>query len=76
MDDRKEILVEVTRIEIPAMSTVGLGWGFTDDGTVMVQFIGDHRPMRAMGEAIAQGDIVLVEVPAGAVLAVREAPQE
>lgn len=68
-------VVLVTQVAIAEGSTIGHGWGITDDGTVEVQFVGDHRPMRYIGEAIAEGHMVLVDVPEHAVVAVREVPQ-
>ena len=52
----REVLVHVTRVHIPAMSTVGEGEGWTEqDGTIYrVWFAGDHRPMRDLGEALAR----------------------
>lgn len=43
--------VTVSRISIPAMSTIGYGYGTDEDGNE-VRFIGDHRPMRHIGEAM------------------------
>lgn len=43
--------VRVLRVNIPAMSTMGYGWGEGEDGKG-VTFAGDHRPMRALGEAL------------------------
>lgn len=43
--------VKVTRINIPAMSTIGHGWGLDEDGNE-VRFAGDHREMRHIGEAM------------------------
>jgi hypothetical protein len=45
------MLISVTRISIPAMSTIGYGWGKDETGRV-VRFVGDHRPMRDIGEAM------------------------
>lgn len=44
--------ITVHRVNIPAMSTIGYGWGTNDAGEA-VHFVGDHRPMRDIGEAIA-----------------------
>lgn len=46
------IKVTVTRVSIDAGSTIGTGYGTDADGRAVV-FVGDHRPMREMGEAIA-----------------------
>ena len=45
--------VTVTRVNIPAMSTTGFGWGTNEQGQT-VQFVGDHRPLRDIGKLIQQ----------------------
>jgi hypothetical protein len=45
-------VITVTQISIPAMSTIGYGFGTDEDGNE-VEFVGDHRPMRDIGDAIA-----------------------
>ena len=45
------MLVRVTRVHIPEMSTIGYGYG-TDLNGRPVQFAGDHRPMYNLGEEI------------------------
>jgi hypothetical protein len=45
------MLLTVTKVSIPAMSTIGYGTGIDDNGNE-VKFIGDHRPMRHIGEAM------------------------
>jgi hypothetical protein len=47
--------VYVTDINVPGMSTVGFGRGTTEDGTE-VAFVGDHRPMRTLGEALIDAE--------------------
>lgn len=37
------------------MTTIGYGYGIDDEGHD-VKFAGDHRPMRHLGEAIADAD--------------------
>lgn len=44
--------VQVHEVFIPAMSTVG--WGRGQAGRRKVVFVGDHRPMHALGEALAE----------------------
>ena len=51
----------VTKVEIPAMSSIGYGEGETEDGRT-VRFAGDHRPMRDLGEAVDAGETVEVEI--------------
>ena len=49
------MIVLVTKVSIPPMSTVGHGWGYSTGncGKVCnVHFVGDQRPMRDLGEAI------------------------
>lgn len=45
--------VEVQRVEIPAMSTIGYGFGIEVETHRPITFAGDHRPMRDLGEAVA-----------------------
>ncbi len=47
------MVLAVFRVNIPAMSTVGYGVGMGEDGKTY-QFVGDHRPMRDLGEAVAR----------------------
>ena len=51
----------VTKVEIPAMSSLGHGEGWDEDGR-LVRFAGDHRPMRDLGEAVATGEVVEGEI--------------
>lgn len=58
------VIVRVYRVHVPAMSTIGYGWGKTEDGSV-VEFAGDHRPMRELGEALSlsNGPLLVVIEP-------------
>ncbi len=47
--------VTVYRVSIPAMSTIGYGFGVSEGGQ-RVSFVGDHRPMRDLGEAVAAAE--------------------
>ncbi len=47
--------ITVTNISVPAMSTIGYGEGIDENGNT-VTFIGDHRPMRDLVEALMQAD--------------------
>ena len=61
--------VQVERVVIPFGSTIGFGFGRTDDGTVHVAFVGDARRMYGLGEEISEADEpVVVEVPEGAIV--------
>jgi hypothetical protein len=42
------MIVTVHRISIPAMSTIGYGYGVDGEGN-KVTFLGDHRAMRDIG---------------------------
>lgn len=57
--------VTVTHIQIPSMSTIGYGEGFGPAGET-VTFVGDHRPMRNIGEAIHEAqsreDLPVVDI--------------
>ncbi len=46
------MLVQVYRVSIPAMSTIGYGRGQSED-VQWIEFVGDHRPMRHLGQAVA-----------------------
>lgn len=55
------------------MPTLAIGWGTTDDGTVMVAFAGDVRVMVELGEAMqAAGEPQWADVEDWQVLGVRE----
>ncbi|MEI8333639.1 MAG: hypothetical protein WCH74_07275 [Chloroflexota bacterium] len=60
------MIVTVTAVPIPAMSTVGYATGSDDHGRV-VEFAGDHRPMRDIGYALSAGEDVRVELPPWAI---------
>ncbi len=61
------MVITVFRVFIPAMSTIGYGVG-KDEAGKPYQFVGDHRPMRHLGEAVAQAPcedaLPIVEVEA------------
>ena len=65
--------VWVLRVSVPAMSTMGYGWGETIDGepTQFVAFAGDHRPMRHLGEAIQSEGGVIVDLDDWQILRMR-----
>lgn len=60
------MLVALRNVSIPAMSTIGYGIGIDIETGERVRFAGDHRAMRAVGEAMAfserEDEDVLVEV--------------
>ena len=45
----------VFRVTIPALSTIGYGFGKGATGRTY-EFAGDHRPMRDLGQAVAQAE--------------------
>jgi hypothetical protein len=47
--------VIIYHVSIPAMSTVGFGYGFDAASGDEVHFVGDHRAMRGLGEALHSG---------------------
>lgn len=48
--------VRVKEVRIPAGSTIGYGKAETEDGTE-VEWVGDHRPMRHLAEALLARDV-------------------
>lgn len=50
--------VHIESVNIPAYSTIGYGYGTDLETGELVEFVGDHRPMRDIGEAIAAGEYV------------------
>lgn len=67
------ITVTVKRVNIPAFSTVGYGEG-TDDQGRTISFIGDHRPLRDIGEAISAArdahDLPIVDLDASQITSI------
>ncbi len=43
----------VYRVTIPAWSTIGFGYG-TNEAGEQGMFVGDHRPLRSLGEALSR----------------------
>lgn len=64
------MIVYVDAVSIPAMSTIGYGEGYAEDGR-RIRFAGDHRPMRHLGEVIADGPVA-VEIEDWQILALVE----
>ncbi len=44
--------VRVFRVSIPAMSTLGFGYGIDVQTGEEIRFCGDHRPLRPLGETL------------------------
>ena len=64
--------VHVTHVNIPAGSTIGHGYGRTEDGDEVI-FGGDWRPMRDLGEALhGSSEPIPVELEDWQVQAVRQ----
>lgn len=59
-------IVSVSRVQIPALSTIGYGYGEDIETGEQIKFVGDHRPMRHLGEALAkrccESDQITVEL--------------
>ena len=61
-----KVKVDLTRVHIPALSTIGYGYGRLEDGTSAV-IIADRREMQGIGRAIGEGKppiVVFAEVVA------------
>jgi hypothetical protein len=67
--------VTVEHVNIPPMSTIGYGFGHDEAGN-SISFVGDHRPMRDIGEAIAaakdRDELPVADVPDTAILYIGE----
>jgi hypothetical protein len=64
------MIVTLTHVTIPAMSTIGYG---LDDMGRLVCFAGDHRPLRHLGEAVAAAtEPILVDIEDWQVLGVEK----
>jgi hypothetical protein len=70
--------VAVSRVSVPAMSTIGYGYGTDVETGDEVKFAGDHRPMRELGEGIPYStpdDPIIVEIEGYQILERRPARQ-
>jgi hypothetical protein len=47
--------VQLYRVHIPAMSTLGYGYGYDTASGAKVSFVGEHRSVRDLGEALRSG---------------------
>lgn len=54
--------VAVDHVRVPAMSTIGYGYGVAVETGEDIVFAGDHRPMRGLAEAVQSGESVEVEL--------------
>ena len=50
--------VRVRRIQIPALSTIGYGYGTDVETGEQIRFCGDRRPMRDLGEALRVAEVM------------------
>jgi hypothetical protein len=66
--DIKTVDIKVVRVSIPRWSSVGYGWGTNEETGENVVFLGDHRPMRALGEALSSGEPISVSIEAAQIL--------
>ena len=56
------VTIILEQVTAPELSTIGYGLGVNEEGH-RVRFVGDHRPLRQLGEALAGADEpILVEV--------------
>jgi hypothetical protein len=60
--------IKVTQVRVPRWSSVGYGWGTNELNGEDVVFLGDHRPMRALGEAVSSGEPISVSIGAAQIL--------
>jgi hypothetical protein len=60
--------VHVESVNVPAYSSLGYGYGTDLDTGELVEFVGDHRPMHHLGEAVAEGEYIEVELEGWQVL--------
>jgi hypothetical protein len=44
--------VRVFRVRIPAISTIGYGYGIDVETGQQIRFCGDQRPLRELGDAL------------------------
>jgi hypothetical protein len=51
----KNVRIQLYHICIPAMSTIGYGYGVDIANGNRISFVGEHRPMRDLGEALRSG---------------------
>jgi hypothetical protein len=73
--ENMDMYATVTRINIPADSTLGYGEAVTDDGTTYA-FAGDHRPMLYIGEALKAGDEPRIDLDNGFILAINKVEEQ
>jgi hypothetical protein len=61
----------VTRVNVPADSTLGYGEAVDDEGTTYA-FAGDHRPMRYLGQSLDEGYEPRIDLDNGMILAINK----
>lgn len=49
-------MIKVLAVSIPAWSTIGYAEGIDTETGQPMRIAGDHRPMRHLGEALAEAD--------------------
>ena len=64
--------IQVTRVTIPAGSTIGFGEGIDEEGRT-VKFVGDHRQMYHVGMALSGDEPVEVELEDWQIQSITEA---
>ena len=67
------MLVQVLRVTVPPMSTIGYGYGVNEKGQE-VSFVGDHRPMRYIGDLMMSlaPDPCEIELESWQIMSVKE----
>jgi len=57
------LLVRVEWVTLPAWSSVGFGRGEVIDSPEVVEFAGDHRLMRDLGQAVEEAGFEVLDLP-------------
>jgi len=57
------MLVRVEHVNLPAWSTLGFGRGETLLSGEVVEFAGDHRPMRDLAIAVEEAGFEVLDLP-------------
>jgi hypothetical protein len=66
------MIVYVDEVRVEAWSSIGYGYGYNDSGEY-IQFAGDHRPMRGLGEALRRSrEPIEAEIEDWQIIRVRE----
>lgn len=66
-----DVTIEVSRVYIPAWSSIGYAEGYRADGAY-VEMAGDHRMIRNIGDALTGDEPVYANAPAYMVRTIEE----